>query len=326
MSARGNKVIALAGGVGGAKLADGLAQHLGEALTVVVNTGDDFEHLGFHISPDLDTVMYTLAGVANKAQGWGVENESWAFLDQLGRLGGPTWFRLGDRDLATHVFRTQRLRAGATLTQVTDELCGSLGVRPRILPMCDEPVSTVVISKGEKIAFQEYFVKLACGVPVESIFFDGAERAQWNKALGSLPAGGEIAALIICPSNPYISVDPILAVPGARAWLKYCRAPVLAVSPIVAGDAIKGPAAKIMRELNIAVSATSVAKHYAGLVDGLVIDTSDGVLSDEIRALGLAVHVTQTVMRSPADRAALAGECLAFARRILVDRPEIARR
>lgn len=313
-------IVALAGGVGGAKLADGLAHRLGETLTVVVNTGDDFEHLGWHISPDLDTVIYTLAGVANRTQGWGLEEESWAFMDQLARLGGPVWFRLGDRDLATHAFRTSRLRNGATLSQVADELRRSLGVKARILPMSDDPVRTTIQSDGRKIAFQEYFVKLACGVPVEAIHFEGAENARLNPALSSPEAADALLAVIICPSNPYLSIDPILAIPGANPWLKKLAVPVIVVSPIVSGAAIKGPAAKIMREMNVPPSAVAVAKHYRGLADGIIIDVADSTLAPEIAALGLAVDVVPTVMRTQADRISLADKCIALARRLTATR------
>ncbi len=307
-------IIALAGGVGGAKLADGLSHLLGDRLTVVVNTGDDFEHLGFHISPDLDTVTYTLGGVANSQQGWGLEGETWGFMEQLARLGGPAWFRLGDRDLATHAYRSNRLREGATLTDITAELSAALGIRSRLLPMSDDAVRTVIHSGGRSIAFQEYFVRLACGVPVDRIAFEGATTARLNPAIEALRRP---AAVIVCPSNPYLSIDPILAVPGARAWLKGLGVPIIVVSPIVGGAAIKGPAAKIMQELNAPVSALGVAAHYRGLVDGIVIDRCDEALATEIAALGMAVHVVPTVMRSRADRVDLAKECLAFARKLV---------
>ncbi|MBB5055203.1 LPPG:FO 2-phospho-L-lactate transferase [Afipia massiliensis] len=314
MSGSGGRIIALAGGVGGAKLADGLAQRLGEYLTVVVNTGDDFEHLGMHVSPDLDTVMYTLAGLANPSQGWGLEGESWVFMDQLSRLGGPDWFKLGDRDLATHAIRTSRLRGGATLSDVTEDLCGVLGIRSRILPMSDDSVRTMIQSDGKILGFQEYFVRLRCEVPVTSICFEGADRAKLNPRITKLHASERPAAVVICPSNPYLSIDPIMAVPGAREWLASLRVPVVAVSPIVAGSAIKGPAAKVMGELGIQVSASAIARHYRGVVSGLVIDVSDAALSNEIESMGLPVRVAQTVMSSAADRLALADECLEFAR------------
>jgi LPPG:FO 2-phospho-L-lactate transferase len=306
----GGRIVALAGGVGGAKLAFGLQHLLGEDLVVAVNTADDFEHLGFHISPDLDTVMYTLAGVSNKTQGWGLEGESWNFMEQLGRIGGPAWFKLGDRDLATHVSRTRRLKEGATLTEVTHDLCCSFGVRAGVLPMTDSSVRTFVRSGNREIAFQEYFVRLQCEPVVEAIEYRGAELATINNALRIKAANPE--AIILCPSNPYLSIDPILAVSDFREWLKSLGAPVVAVSPIVAGSAIKGPAAKIMKELGHEVSALGVARHYRGFTDGLVIDSGDARLKAEIEKLGIAVRVENTVMKSDQDRVALAGKCLEF--------------
>ncbi len=307
------RIVALAGGVGGAKLADGLARIAGQRLTVVVNTGDDFEHLGLHVSPDLDTVMYTLAGIANPDTGWGIAGETWNFMAQIARLGGPDWFRLGDRDLATHAMRMQRLRAGDTLTAVTAELCRALKVVPRLLPMSDDPVRTMILSDGAELPFQDYFVRLRCAVPVTAIRYAGAAAAAINPALPGIEG---VAAIVICPSNPYLSVDPILAVPGMREWMKAHRAPIVAVSPIVGGAAIKGPAAKIMAELGQLASAAAVARHYRGLIDGIVIDTADAALAGEIAAAGIAVRVSPSVMRGPADRIALAEACLDFVREI----------
>jgi LPPG:FO 2-phospho-L-lactate transferase len=309
-------VVALAGGVGGAKLADGLARLIGERLTVVVNTGDDFSHLGLHVSPDLDTVMYTLAGVANPQTGWGIAGETWNFMGQIERLGGPAWFRLGDRDLATHVFRTQRLAAGDTLSTVTADLCRSLGVAAKILPMSDDPVRTMIRSNDGDLPFQDYFVRLACAVPVRSIRYDGAQTARINPALAALGDVPDLSAIMICPSNPYLSVDPILAVPGMREWLRGRGRPIVAVSPIVGGVAIKGPAAKIMAELGATVSAAGIARHYRGLVDGLVIDEADADLAAEIAAEGMAVRLARSVMSGAEDRVALARVCLAFAAEI----------
>jgi LPPG:FO 2-phospho-L-lactate transferase len=313
MSEFPSKVIALAGGVGGAKLADGLARLLAERLTVVVNTGDDFTHLGLHISPDLDTVMYTLAGIANPKTGWGIVDETWNFMTQVERLGGPAWFRLGDRDLATHALRTERLAAGETLSAVTGRLCRSLGVAPRLLPMSDDPVRTMIRSEDGELPFQDYFVRLGCAVPVRGIRYAGSETARINPALAALGAAPDLAAIVICPSNPYLSVDPILAVPGMREWLRARGNPIVAVSPIVGGAAIKGPAAKIMAELGASVSAVGIAQHYRGLVDGLVIDEADAALASEITAEGMAARVAPTVMSAPEDRVALAHTCLAFA-------------
>ncbi len=308
-----DRIVALAGGVGGAKLADGLARIAGARLTVVVNTGDDFEHLDLHVSPDLDTVMYTLAGIANPQTGWGIAGETWNFMAQIARLGGPDWFRLGDRDLATHVARTQRLRAGETLTAVTAGLSKALKVVPTLLPMSDDPVRTMILSDTAELPFQDYFVRLACAVPARGIRYEGAPAARLNPALHALDAP---AAIIICPSNPYLSVDPILAVPGMPEWLARQAVPVVAVSPIVGGAAIKGPAAKIMAELGVPVSATAVARHYHAVIDGIVIDTADAGLAEEIAAGGIAVRVAPAVMRSAEDRVALAQFCLDFAREI----------
>jgi LPPG:FO 2-phospho-L-lactate transferase len=313
MSEFPGQVVALAGGVGGAKLADGLARLLGERLTVVVNTGDDFTHLGLHISPDLDTVMYTLAGIANPKTGWGILDETWNFMAQVERLGGPAWFRLGDRDLATHVLRTERLAAGETLSVVAARLCRSLGVASKLLPMSDDTVRTMIRSEDGELPFQDYFVRLGCAVPVRGIRYVGSETARINPSLAALGAASDLSAIVICPSNPHLSVDPILAVPGMRAWLRARGHPIVAVSPIVGGAAIKGPAAKIMAELGASVSAVGIAQHYRGLIDGLVIDETDAALAPDIAAEGMAVRVAPTVMSVPEDRLALARTCLVFA-------------
>jgi LPPG:FO 2-phospho-L-lactate transferase len=320
LSETGKKVLALAGGVGGAKLAFGLARALQDELTVIVNTGDDFDHLGWHISPDVDTVVYTLAGIANKQQGWGLENETWSFMEQISRLGGPNWFKLGDRDIATHAFRTQRLREGVSLTQVTAELCRALGVQVKVVPMSDDRVRTIIHSRGQPIPFQEYFVRLQCKPIVEAIEFDGIDAARFNPALSSALLPGDVRSIVICPSNPYLSIDPILAISGARNWLATLKAPVVVVSPIVAGGAIKGPAAKIMGELGISSTATAVAEHYRGLAKGIVIDHADHALAASIELMGFAVYVTETVMKSDADRIALAADCLAFAESLAPER------
>jgi len=300
-------IIALAGGVGGARLAVGLAANLPpERLTFVVNTGDDFEHLGLSISPDLDTVMYTLAGVANPDTGWGRADETWSFMETLGALGGETWFRLGDRDLAVHVSRTTALAQGARLTEVTRALAGRLGVRHAILPMSDQAVRTFVHTDAGELAFQDYFVWRKCAPVVSAFRYAGAESARPPEALRAIMEGGEVEAVIVCPSNPYISIAPILAVREIRAWLQNRRFPVVAVSPIIGGDAVKGPAAKMMHELGLDVSAAGVARHYGGWVDGWVIDRRDARLATEIEALGLDALVTETLMTSRSRSIALA--------------------
>ena len=327
-------ILALAGGVGGAKLAAGLEGALDspEDLLTVVNTGDDFEHLGLSICPDLDTVMYTLSGRANPETGWGLAGESWHFLEALGTLGGEDWFRLGDRDLATHVERTRRLRAGETLSRVTADLSARLGVPSRIAPMSDDPVRTVVETPDGDLPFQEYFVRRRCKPAVRGLRFEGAPAARMSAALEAALADPALEAVVICPSNPYLSVDPILAVPGVRAALTRCAAPVVAVSPIVGGRAIKGPAAKIMEELGVEVSAAAVAARYRDLLDGFVLDETDRALAAAIESEGVAarspdgdrdgdevrvavrVQIEQTVMRTGEDRTRLAAQVLGFAR------------
>jgi LPPG:FO 2-phospho-L-lactate transferase len=300
-------ILALAGGVGGAKLAKGLSEVLTpDELIIAVNTGDDFEHFGLHISPDLDTMMYTLAGISDPVQGWGIAGETWSFMQALERLGGETWFRLGDRDMATHVERTLQLRAGETLSAVTQRLCTRLGVGHRVVPMSDDPVRTIVHTSGGALAFQDYFVRRRAEPPVARIEFDGAERATMSEGLRTALASAALDAVVICPSNPYLSIAPILAVAGVRAALRRKRVPVIAVSPIVAGRALKGPAAKIMRELGEEASSLGVARFYRGLIDALVLDRADENLTTPIAALGLRPIAAQTVMQDRESRVALA--------------------
>ncbi len=309
-----NKILALSGGVGGAKLALGLAQGLSpEQLTIVANTADDFEHLGLAISPDLDTVMYTLADLSNKELGWGLAGESWNAMDALATLGGDTWFRLGDRDLATHLARSQLLKAGQSLSEVTAHLCRQLGVTHPLLPMTDDRVRTRVKTADGELAFQEYFVREQCAPAVTGFYFDGLAQAAPNPALMQLLADDSLAAIVICPSNPFVSVEPLLGLPGVRAAMKACPAPVIAVSPIVGVIAIKGPAAKMMAELEMPSSALSVAQYYGDLLDGFVLDRSDAELEPAITELGLPVLTSQTIMKSLQDRIDLAEAVLAFA-------------
>ncbi len=311
MATRKGRILALAGGVGGAKLALGLANALPpEALNVVVNTADDFEHLGLSISPDLDTVMYTLAGVANPETGWGRRDESWTVLEALGQLGAETWFRLGDKDLATHIERTRRLKAGEKLSAVTGDMARRLGVKPALLPMSDDPVRTIVETADNKdLAFQDWFVRLHCEPAVQGVRFAGAGTAKPHPALLDLAGASSV---IVCPSNPFVSVGPILSLPGVRAALAKASIPRVAVSPIVGGQAIKGPAAKMLAELGHDVSALGVARYYKGLIDGYVLDTVDAGLAREIEALGMRVRVADTMMRNDADKLRLAGEVIEF--------------
>lgn len=307
--------IAISGGVGGAKLALGLANVLDpEALTIVANTGDDFDHLGFYISPDIDTVMYTLADVSNKEMGWGLAGESWQFLDALERLGGQSWFRLGDRDLATHVVRSGLLRQGRTLSEATAHLCSALGISHPIVPMSDDAVPTVVITRsGERLGFQHYFVRDRCEPPVTGFEFVNIEAARMSPGFSLALARGDLAAIIICPSNPFVSVDPVLHVPGVMDAIEQAGVPVIAVSPIVGGRAIKGPAAKMMAELGMPQTALAVAEHYVGRIDGFILDDEDSSLAPAVNDLGIATRVTNTVMVSLSDRIHLAREAVAFA-------------
>jgi LPPG:FO 2-phospho-L-lactate transferase len=315
----GEQILALAGGVGGAKMAHGLAMSMeAEKLVIAVNTADDFEHLDFYISPDLDTVMYTLAEINNQDTGWGVAGESWNFMDALAGFGGETWFRLGDRDLATHVERTRRLRAGEALSDITENLCSRLGIACAIVPMSDGPVRTIVeASTGERLAFQDYFVRLACAPEVAGFTFDGAEQAKPAPALERMLDGNSIGAVIICPSNPYVSIAPMLAIPAFGDFIKSRKVPVAAVSPIVGGKAIKGPAAKIMGELGVEISALGIARHYAGLIDGIVIDNADRDMTGAIEELGMKVLVTNTIMDNLPDKCRLAEQTVAFARGLM---------
>ena len=293
--ASANQVLALCGGIGGAKLALGLYRVLGPGrLTVVVNTGDDFEHLGLKISPDLDTVLYTLGGLADPERGWGRAQETWQFMGALRELGGETWFQLGDRDLAMHIQRTEWLRAGKSLSAFTAHTARQFGIGARIVPMSDSIVRTIVETSEGDLPFQSYFVGRRCEPVVKAIRFAGASEASPPAGVLDLIADSSLHATVICPSNPYLSVDPILAVPGIAAALSTARAPVIAVSPIIGGQAVKGPTAKIMAELGIAATNESIAAHYRGLIDGLVIDEDDA--SDRAR-FDVPVLVTRTMMQ-----------------------------
>ena len=293
--------------MGGAKLAHGLALRLPpEALTIVVNTGDDFEHLGLPICPDLDTVMYTLAGLANPVTGWGQVDETWNFLEALGRLGGETWFRLGDRDLATHIERRRRLAAGETLTEVTHAMCRALGIGPRLLPMSDQAVRTLVQTDEGELEFQEYFVHRQCRPRVSGFRFAAQGEARATPAV--LAALAQADLIVVCPSNPFVSLGPILSLPGVREQL--LAKPGIAVTPIVGGQALKGPAGKMLAELGLPVSPVAIANAYKGLVGTFVLDAVDAALKPEIEALGMRVMVTDTVMKNDADRARLAEEVI----------------
>ena len=313
----GRPVTALCGGIGGAKLALGLSRVLAPGqLTVVVNTGDDFEHLGLHVSPDVDTVLYTLSGLADPVRGWGLADETWAFMAALEALGGETWFRLGDRDLATHVERTRRQRAGESLSSVVEAFARSFGIATRILPMSDDSVRTVVETDEGALAFQDYFVRRQCRPRVSAMRYDGAETAGVLSAVLDAIADPQQAGIIVCPSNPFLSIDPILAIPSLRHAILAAAAPVIAVSPIVGGRAMKGPTAKLMAELGLEVSSAGIARYYGDLIDGFVLDTADAELA---AGISCPTHVTNTVMESLGDREQLARTCLSFAASLVGD-------
>jgi LPPG:FO 2-phospho-L-lactate transferase len=306
------KIVALAGGVGGAKLAHGLAQILPQQnLTVIVNTGDDFEHLGLSISPDLDTVCYTLAGLANVETGWGRADESWNAIANVKRLGGPDWFNLGDRDLGTHLERTRRLKEGQSLSRITHDFCQAWGVKPTVLPMSDGAVRTIVATDEGDLPFQEYFVHRRCEPRVKGFRFDGLETAE--PAPGAVAAIQSADAVVICPSNPWVSIDPILKVLQLQSII-HRPLPIVAVSPIIGGQTVKGPAAKMYAELGIEPSALAVANHYRDILSAFVLDTVDTELREKIPIQSL---VTNTLMKDLTDRADLAQAVLHFIRNLL---------
>jgi LPPG:FO 2-phospho-L-lactate transferase len=306
-------VLALSGGIGGAKLALGLYRVLPPgALTVVANTGDDFEHLGLSISPDIDTLLYTLAGLDNPELGWGRRGETWTFMAALEALGGETWFKLGDGDLATHVERTRRLAAGESLSRITDDFCRRLGISARLIPMTDDRVRTRVRAEEGWLDFQDYFVRQGSAPIIREISYVGGSEAAANPDLVAALGDDSLDTVVICPSNPFLSIDPILSLPGVREALRRCRAPVVAVSPVIGGKAVKGPTAKIMAELGLPISAAAVAQHYTDILDVYVADEAD---ADDVAEFGMPVGFTRTLMLTLEDREALARAVLAAARR-----------
>lgn len=307
-------VVALSGGVGGAKLALGLARVIDPAkLTVVVNTADDFYHLGLAISPDIDTVVYTLAGLAHPVQGWGRRDETWSFMSALEQLGGPTWFRLGDADLAMHLQRTRHLSQGDTLASFTEQTCRRLGVTARVLPMTNCPVKTRVRTDAEWLDFQEYFVRRRCEPVVRELAFEGVESARPTPEVLTALRSEQLRAVVIGPSNPFLSIDPILAVPGIREALRSSRAPVVAVSPVIGGQAVKGPTAKMMRELGFESTAREIALRYSELIDALVVDDSDAGMAcpPEVELVTSSI-----LMTSLEDRERVASVALEIADRV----------
>jgi len=310
------KVVALAGGVGGAKLADGIARSGLSTLTVIVNTGDDFKHFGLYISPDLDTVCYNLAGMENPESGWGRTEESWETLSEIEKLGGPAWFSLGNRDLATHLERTRRLNNGEELSQVTADFCRSWGIEATVLPMSDDLVPTVVKTNQGDLSFQDYFVKLKCEPEVDGFLYQGAEIAQ--PAPGVIEAIDQADLIVICPSNPWVSIAPILAIPDIRSTLM--EKVVIAVSPIISGNAVKGPAAKMYLEMGIQPSAAVVADHYSDLLTGFILDKQDQALISDIELKysdSIKVLPTNTWMKTREDRVKVAEDVINFGQTLI---------
>lgn len=311
--AKTGHILALSGGVGGAKLAAGLAAVLPpERLTIAVNTADDFEHIGLTICPDIDSVTYALAGLNDTKRGWGVKDESWQAMEMLGRLGEAQWFNLGDRDMAMHIARSWRLRAGESLSQVTARLTGELGIGHRVVPMSDQPVRTQVLTEAGWLDFQQYFVAKQCAPAVREIRFDGLP-AKPSPGFAEALARDDLAAIIICPSNPYLSVDPLFALTRVRDAIAALKAPRIAVSPLVGGKALKGPLSKLLTELGKQEHNSAIVDHYSGLIDHLVIDALDADDAQGLRESGVSVTVTHTVMREAADRESLAANVLAAA-------------
>jgi LPPG:FO 2-phospho-L-lactate transferase len=309
-------VVALGGQVGGAKLADGLYRMRGRELAFIVNTGDDYEHLGLAFSPDLDTALYTLGGLAAAHAGWEPEGESQALHGMLKALGGPEQPRFGDKSLATTLLRTQGLAAGRRLTEITLDFCRNLGIAARILPMSDDPVRTHVLTDDGAIPFPEYFSVLGCEPRARGLEYAGADQARISEEVLDALHAADLEAVVICPANPYHVIGPILEISGMRELLRKRGAPVIAVTPIVGGKALKGSAGKMMRELGKEPSARSVAAHYLRLIDGFVLDHEDAQLVESVRSLGIDVIAAPTVMRSIDDRTSLARTVLEFARSV----------
>jgi len=311
--ATSGRVVALCGGVGGAKLALGLQHVLGERLSVVVNMADDFNHLGLYISPDLDTVLYTLGGLSDEARGWGRAGETWNFMEALKQVGGETWFQLGDRDLALHVERTRRRSLGETPTAIARDIAWRFGLRAAILPATDDDLRTMVVTPEGELEFQHYFVARRCEPTVQRIRFDGCESAKATDNVRRALEADDLELIVICPSNPYLSIDPILAVQDIAERLRAARVPVVAVSPIIGGQAIKGPTRKIMDELGLVPTNAEIAAHYRGLIDGLMIDQADAA---DAAALGIATHIAPTLMTDLPSKIRLAEQVLAFGERL----------
>jgi LPPG:FO 2-phospho-L-lactate transferase len=315
MNSNFEKYLALSGGVGGAKLALGLSHVLdAEQLLVVANTGDDFQHLGLSVSPDIDTLIYTLSGLSNRELGWGRQDESWDFMQACEELGMETWFRLGDQDLALHIFRTQGLAQGLTLSEVTMELCNRFNIKTEIVPMSDDSVKTFVKTTTGTLPFQEYFVKQRCLPEVTGLEYEGIDSAKMSSSFDQYLDDPALQAIIICPSNPFLSVQPILSLPRVRMKLKEITQPVIIVSPIVEGQALKGPTAKLMKELDFDCDVSGIVDFYADIADGIVIDNKDSSYVEEIESRGVKVYISNIVMQSLQDKKDLAKEVIQFSK------------
>ena len=315
MNSNVKKYLALSGGVGGAKLALGLSHVLNtEQLLIVVNTGDDFQHLGLLVSPDIDTLIYTLSGLSNRELGWGRQDESWNFMQACEELGMDTWFRLGDKDLAVHLFRTQGLAQGLTLSEVTRELCKRFNINFQIVPMSDDSINTFVDTTMGTLPFQEYFVKHRCEPEVIELEYRGVDNAQMSFSFEKSLDDSALQAVIICPSNPFLSVQPILSIPNVRKKLKEIRQPVVIVSPIVEGQAIKGPTGKMMKEMGFDCNVSGIVDFYADIADGIVIDNKDSIYAERIESRGIKVHTSNIVMQSLQERINLAKEVIQFSK------------
>ena len=312
-----NNILALSGGVGGAKLCLGLDRISSQpSLTIIANTGDDFKHLGLYISPDIDTLIYTLSGINNLTTGWGRNDETWNTHSMLEKFGIENWFQLGDKDLALHLYKNEQMTMGLSLTEITQTIAQQFGLRSRILPMTDEMVQTMIDSNMGLLSFQEYFVKNRSKPTIKNISFAGSKEAKTSPELQQVMQGTDFDVIVICPSNPYLSIDPILSIDEIKTFIQSSTQPVIAVSPIVKGAAIKGPTAKIMEEFNIPTSVTSIAEHYHSLIDGLVIDNKDDTQAIQIESMGIQVKVTNTIMKNDQDKIQLAQDVVAFAESI----------
>ncbi|MEC8842810.1 MAG: 2-phospho-L-lactate transferase [SAR324 cluster bacterium] len=307
--------LALSGGIGGAKLALGL-EHIFNSpkLMIAGNTGDDFEHFGLNISPDLDTLLYTLSGKSDLERGWGLANETWSFMKAMKEIGGETWFQLGDRDLAIHVERTRRLKEGERLSLITSSFCRKFGVKSHIVPATDDSLKTLVKTPKGILSFQHYFVRDQCRPKILGLNYEGSENAQPCPALEEALESSLLETVVLCPSNPFLSIDPILAVKGVREKLKSSNARVLAVSPIVGGDAVKGPTANNLRDLGFSVSAYTIAKYYSDFIDGFMLDKGDENEISRIESLGIQVGLADTVMTDLQSKIKLAEDVLRFSK------------